>query len=764
MSDTISRRDVVKQLAASGAGMMFAGVIQGSGSDIIVAGQPVEIAVWSLSRATVRIAVRPVQGGGAVPIPRTGALVREEFGAALVRARNATAVSRVRAGDLVVSFTSAPPTIHVRTATGDTVQQLALDSSTPGMSFPLGSGPLLGFGEGGAQFDRRGATDDMRSGQGASSTGPRPFRLDTHGTRAPVQWLIGATGGWAMFIHQPYGAFDLTGERGVFTPRAESLPLDVFVVSSRDPRVVMGEYARITGLPELPARWTFGYMQSSRTLAGPDEIIGIARTFREKKLPCDALIFLGTEFAPSGWNTRNGEFTWHPGNFPDPKGLLDQLHAQHVRVVVHVVLEGRTLTGTVDDPCTAEPLPSGRTTDNRWPPNRQAACYWPVHKPVMDAGVDGWWPDQGDGLDGPSRFNRHRMYWEGTQRDRPNERPFALHRNASPGIQRFGGFIWSGDPRSRWETLATHVAVAINSGLSGFPYWGSDIGGFNPTVEYTGELHARWFQFGAFCPSFRAHGRNWHLKLPWGWNGSDGGPFEAGQWRADPAELQNPEIEVICRKYLELRYRLLPYLYTAVRETHETGLPIMRALWLHYADDPVAAGRGDEYLWGRDVLVAPVVEKGATSRRLYLPRGTWYDFWTEERVAGGREIDRPVDLSTMPLYVRAGAVLPLGPVRQYADEPNDDPTALVVYPGADGSPNLGSSMLYDDDGITFDHRRGEFMKIAMRWQDGPRRLTLQLARGSRMVPSGPRRFEARVAGTSVRKSIVFTGQSVDVGL
>jgi alpha-glucosidase/alpha-D-xyloside xylohydrolase len=345
------------------------------------------------------------------------------------------------------------------------------------------------------------------------------------------------------------------------------------------------------------------------------------------------------------------------------------------------------------------------------------------------------------------------MYWEGTQRLRPTERPFALHRNASPGIQRFGGFIWSGDPRSRWETLATHVSVAINSGLSGFPYWGSDIGGFNPTVEYTGELHVRWFLFGAFCPSFRAHGRNWHLKLPWGWSGGDGGPFEAGQWRADPAELQNPEIEVICRKYLELRYRLMPYLYTAVRETHETGLPIMRALWLHYPDDAVAVARGDEYLWGHDLLVAPVVEKGASSRRLYLPRGTWHDFWTEERAAGGREIDRPVDLATMPLYVRAGAVLPIGPVRQYADEPNDDPVTLVVYPGADGT-----SILYDDDGLTFDHRRGEFMKVQMVWQEAPRRLTLQLARGSRIVPPDPRRFEVRVAGTPVTKSIVFTGR------
>ena len=756
MPRPISRRDAVKHLAVSGAGFVFAGMIRGRG--IVVAGRPVEIAVWSVSPATVRITVHSLEDGDPAPVSITGALVRDELGTAVVRARDTSSAQRVHAGNLVVTFTEQPPTIHVRTREGELVQELILDATNPGMSFALGDGPLLGFGEGGAQFDRRGVIDSMRSGQGARSRGPRPFELSTHGTRAPVQWLIGTMNGWAMFIHQPYGAFDLAGARGVFTPDDSApLPLDVFVVSARDPTVIMREYARMTGLPEMPARWTFGYMQSSRTLAGPDEILGVARTFREKQLPCDALIYLGTEFAPSGWNTRNGEFTWHPGNFPDPKAMLGQLHAQHFRVVVHVVLEGRTLTGSVDDPCTAEPLPSGRTAEDRWPRDRQVACYWPFHKPVMDAGVDGWWPDQGDGLDGPSRLNRHRMYWEGTQRLRPNERPFALHRNASPGIQRYGGFIWSGDPRSRWETLANHVAVGINSGLSGFPYWGSDIGGFNPTDEYTGELHARWFQFGAFCPSFRAHGRNWHLKLPWGWSGGDGGPFEAGEWRADPAELRNSETEAACRKYLELRYRLLPYLYTAVRETHETGLPIMRALWLHYPDDPVAAARGDEYLWGRDMLVAPVVEKGATSRRLYLPRATWYDFWTEERVEGGREIDRAVDLSTMPLYVRAGAVLPIGPVRQYADAPSDEPTTLVVYPGIDGI-----SMLYDDDGISFDHRRGERMRIVMTWQDGPRRLSLRLAPDSRMVPPTPRRFNVRYAGSTATMSIEFSGQPAEV--
>jgi alpha-glucosidase/alpha-D-xyloside xylohydrolase len=620
------------------------------------------------------------------------------------------------------------------------------------MSFHLGAGPLLGMGEGGAQFDRKGSVDKMIVGQGG-------YRLGTNGTRAPVQWLVG-TDGWGLFIHQPEGQFDLSGTDGVFTPpAATALPLDLFVVASRDPAVLMREYARITGFAEFPARWTLGYQQSHRTLAGPDEILGVARTMREKRLPCDTLIYLGTDFAPSGWNTHNGEFTWHPVNFPDPGGMIDTLHGEHFKVVLHIVVEGHHLTGTVHDACTAAPLPSGRTPDNRWPPDRQVACYWPFHKPLMDVGVDGWWPDQGDDFDGPSERNRHRMYWEGTQLYRPNERPYALHRNASAGVQRFGGFVWSGDINSRWQTLKTHVPVALNTGLSGLPYWGTDIGGFNPTAEYTGELHVRWFQFGAFCPLFRAHGRNWHLRLPWGWDGGDGGPLESGNFHVDPAELHNAAVEPICRKYLELRYRLLPYLYTAVRDCHDSGMPVMRAMWLHYPDDATAVALGDQYLWGRDMLVAPVVEKGATTRGVYLPRGVWHDFWTEQPVTGGRHVDRTVDLATLPLYVRAGAILPMGPVKQYVEEPSDEPMTLTVYPGASGE-----SSWYEDDGHTFNYRRGDAMRVLMHWNDMTQHLSLRLAPGTRMLAPHTRSLLVRVAGSAKTTTVQFTGRSLDVTL
>ena len=768
----IPRREVLKSFGSAGAGVLLGSrTTRAQDATIRITGRPVEIALSSVSPQTVRLSIVPVEGGKPQAIPYDGSLAQQAWSPPCARLKSLARAQSVRCGDLVVKLSPQPLTIRVEARDGRLVQQLRLDEQTGVMNFLLGDKPVLAFGQGGPQFDRRGETYTNRNGQGG-------YRLRTHGGRTPIQWLIG-TGGWAMLIHHPLGAFDLTGQEGLLTPRgvdtpassvagalagspAGALPLDVFIVGARQPEQVMAEYARLTGRPEMPPLWSLGYMQSHRTLAGPDEIKWVARTMREKRLPCDALIYLGTDFTPSGWNTHNGEFTWHPKNFPDPKRMIDELHAQNFKVVLHTVIEGRKLTGSVNDPCTAAVLPSGRTPDGKWPDNRQVSCYWPVHKQLYDAGVDGWWPDQGDGLDAPSRLARHRMYWEGSQALRPNERPFALHRNGHAGMQRYAAFLWSGDVYSTWETLKTHVPIAVNTGLTGIPYWGTDIGGFVPTKEYTGELHVRWFQFGAFCPSFRSHGRTWHLRLPWGWNTGELGHNEisnytGGAANPDLSELRNPDVEPICRKYMELRYRLMPYLYSAVRECHETGVPIIRALWLHYPDDAVAVGRGDEYLWGRDILVAPVTEKAATSRKLYLPRGVWYDFWTEEKVEGGREISRPVDLATMPLYLRGGSILPLGPIKQYTGEKLDAPLTLQIYPGADGV-----FTLYEDDGITFDYRKGEWMKIQITWNDSRRRLTMRLLPASRMLAPLRRNIEVRLASEKTTRAVLFSGRPLEV--
>ena len=226
----------------------------------------------------------------------------------------------------------------------------------------------------------------------------------------------------------------------------------------------------------------------------------------------------------------------------------------------------------------------------------------------------------------------------------PNERPYALHRNAYAGMQRYASFLWSGDVYSTWETLKTQIPIGMNTGLTGIPYWGTDIGGFVPTNEFTAELYVRWFQFGAFCPLFRSHGRAWKLRLPWGWNTGDPGPAEIANYKGaaipDPSQLHNAQVEPICRKYLELRYRMLPYLYSAVRECAMTACQLCARLWLDYPEDPRAVACGDQYFWGKNILVAPVVEKGADDAASLSAARAWYDFWTGERIKGAERSAR----------------------------------------------------------------------------------------------------------------------------
>ena len=733
---------MLAQLGGVSAGMLLPRAPTSAGADLQVAGQICEIHITSVSANSLRLSVLPIVRGVASNIPSDGSLVQTIWGAPVAKLRGQVRAQTIECGKMKVSFSPTPLAFTIATPEGQMIQQLSIDEETGVVSFLTGDAPLLGLGEGGPQFDRRGSTDLMKHGQGG-------YELHTHGARVPIPWLVG-TNGWAMFFHQPFGTFDFTGAQSKFQPTnsQSALPLDIFFVASRNPVTIMEEYARLTGHAEMPPLWSLGFQQSHRTLASRDEVLAEAKTFREKKLPCDALIYLGTGFTPSGWNTGNGSFEWNASVFPDPKEMLSELHNENFKAAFHVVILTDKLEGTVRDPCT---LPRFDET--------QASCYWDAHRKDFALGIDGWWPDEGDPLDIPSRLVRNRMYWEGPQLDRPNERPYALHRNGYAGMQRYGSFLWSGDVFSTWETLKNHIPIAINTALTGIPYWGTDIGGFVPTKEFTAELYLRWFQFGAFCPLFRCHGRAWKLRLPWGWNTGDPGPTEINAYNGaaipDSSQLHNEQVEPICRKYLELRYRMLPYLYSAVHECATTGMPIVRALWLQYPDDPKAVACGDEYLWGGNVLVAPVVENGAATRQVYLPAGGWYDFWTQERLDGGREVSREVDLETMPLYIRAGSILPLGPVKQYTEEKVDGPLSVQIYPGSDAS-----FLLYEDDGISFNYRRGEWMGIQMDWHDAKRTFNLRLAPGSRMQP--PLRRSLEVQLDQETRSVEFDGGPLQV--
>ena len=617
------------------------------------------------------------------------------------------------------------------------------------------------------------------------------WQSDMYGSRNPVAMLLG-TSGWGLFVATPWVQTDLTNrDRGVFLPwkpsESENLPqternqqqnlgkglppvssivpglYDFFVFDAHDPIAALKDFSQITGPAVLPPKWAFGYMQSHRTLEDETQLLGIIDTFRSRKIPVDAVIYLGTGFAPRGWNARQPSFDFNPDVFKrDPAAVLADMHARNVKVVVHMVPWDRdrlpTLHGSI-------PPAPGEVIDVS-----HIQRYWEQHLGLVRAGVDAFWPDEGDWFNLFERIKRHQLYYQGQLSSRPDVRPWSLQRNGYPGIAQWGGWVWSGDTESSWKTLEAQIAVGLNYSLSIGPFWGSDIGGFYANSELTGELYARWFQFAAFCGSFRAHGRTWWTRLPWGWGGSDMGPREFNNTNAPiPAgdrrniletEMNNPAIEPVVRKYDELRYQLMPYTYTSAREARDSGLPLMRALWVHYPEDPQARALGDEFLWGRDLLIAPVYAKGATSRDVYLPKGEWYDWWTRERSSGGKRVRRLVDLSTMPIYVRAGSIIPLDPVRQYTSQPVAEPTTLQIFRGADGQYTL-----YDDDGISQEYLTGKGSWIRMMWSDKSRQLTIEPGApiGATNVVA-ERTFKVVMQPEGTSKDVTYAGKRVQVGL
>ena len=745
MNEPVSRRVFLHRMGAA-AGALTTHALPTSfarasaqRSIFTLSGVEVELSLTPITEHTLRISLLPVASRYEPQQAFAGEGLRDRSWPPTAHALQDVPAAPVTWGKFTIRITDEPLTVSVHEL-GAERQRLTFDPATSRVTFDLHDKPVFGLGEGGHQFDRRGVVDAMHNGQ---------FKPDqfVNGGRSPIPWLI-SPAGWGLFFHHPDGTFDLTGARGVFRPSTAAEAQDIFLIltpsSGLDPAILLKEFALLTGMPHLPPLWAFSYQQSHRTLASREAVLEEVKAFREKKLPCDVMIYLGTGFAPSGWNTGHGSFAFNPKIFPDPKVMFDQMHRDEMRVILHVLGVPFDLHGRVSQP---DPDPDS------------AYSYWRDHLSTFRTGIDGWWVDDGDELLPEARLTRNRMYWEGALQQRPNVRPFSIQRNGYAGLQQYG-FLWSGDVNSAWQTLHTQIAAGLNTSLSGIPYWGTDTGGFFSTKELTAELYVRWFQFSAFCPLFRSHGRTWMLRLPWGWDRGDVGPVEDDpKLLPAPEELHHPEVEDICRRYLNLRYQLLPYLYSAVRDTHRTGIPLMRALWVSFPNDPAALAVDDAYMWGDSLLVAPVTEKSAAERTTYLPKGAWLDYWTGEYIQGGNPHSRPVDLATMPLYVKAGSILPLGPIKQSTLERSSDPLELHIYPGADAR-----FALYEDDGTSMDHLRGVSSTIDIRWNERNRAISLALAAGSAMHPFTTRKFSVYLVGSPTGKSVEFRGTPISVAL
>jgi alpha-D-xyloside xylohydrolase len=528
--------------------------------------------------------------------------------------------------------------------------------------------------------------------------------------------------------------------------------VDYYFVGGRDADAVIAGYRRLTGKAAMLPKWAYGFWQSRQRYQNQAEVLDVVRQYRARGLPFDNVVQDWFYWPEDQW----GSHEFDKSRYPDPKSMIDQVHAQHAQFMISIwpkfypgtanyrelaakghVYKGNFTAGNKDW------VGPGYLNTDYDPYSAEArAIYWrQVKERLALLGTDAWWmdapePDIHSNLSieerkavmtptalgpGAQYFNSFPLVHaegvaQGWKAFKPDVRAFILTRSAFGGLQRAGAAVWSGDVASRWDDLRDQISAGVNFSMSGIPNWTHDIGGFAVEERYSKqdpaaqeewrELNLRWFQFGAFSPLFRSHGEFPHREI-----------YELAA--AGSAMYRSMEY------YDRLRYRLMPYLYTAAADTFFADGTIMRGLVMDFPADRAGWAIDDEYLLGRAFLVAPVTQFRARSRSVYLPAGAgWYDFYSGRAWRGGQRIVAEAPADRMPLFVRAGSIVPVGPDIQYALEKPAGDVTLTVYTGADGRFSL-----YEDDGTSLGYTRGEHSRIAIAWNDKAGVLTLGARQG-----------------------------------
>jgi len=529
--------------------------------------------------------------------------------------------------------------------------------------------------------------------------------------------------------------YEDTSEQMSFRSAAGSA-VDYFMVYGGSADRVIAGIRHLSGEAPLGALWVLGFHQSRERYVSQEQIVGVLRKMRELKVPLDGIIqdwqYWGTDHA--NWNAVQ----FLNPEFPDPAAMMEDIHSlnAHCSISVWPSFGPNTDIFTeleeVDALLPFETFPPQNGVKVYDPFNPVARdIYWSYIKKLYDLGLDGWWLDATEPeLQGPvgddaitvaGKFTdvqnafaiatiggvyEHQVAYE------TEKRPFILTRSASLGSQRYGAHVWSGDVVSGWEELANQIPAALSFTLSGLPYWNSDIGGFfaannypsgNKDPEYQ-KLYLRWMQFGCFTGMMRSHGTHTFREI---FNFG-----ERGDFMFDAQE-----------KYIRLRYRLLPYNYSTAYAISTEGASLMRPLMMDWPEDVVAREVKDEYMFGKSILVAPVVAN-IESRSVYLPAGEWTDFWTGEKLSGGDTLEYAADLDVLPLFVKPGSIIPVGPEVQYSNEKPWDALQIRIYPGADAE-----FVLYEDEGDGFNYTKGKSSTIKMRWINAENKLVISERKG-----------------------------------
>ena len=531
--------------------------------------------------------------------------------------------------------------------------------------------------------------------------------------------------------------------------------IDYYFVAGTSQDDVIAGYRELTGKSVMLPKWAYGYWQSRERYTNQKELVDVVREYRKRKIPLDNIVLDWNYWPEDAW----GSHDFDKSRFPDPKRMVDEVHALNATIMISVWPKFYPATANYKELDAAgfiyrKNVEEGFVdwigkgyTNAFYDPYSKAAreMYWrQVNEKLNVHGFDAWWmdatePDPHSNLDiqslierngptalGPAEqfFNTYALVhaggvYEGARAANPDKRVFILTRSGTAGIQRNAAVLWSGDIVSRWDDLYNQISSGVSIGYSGIPNWTFDIGGFATEARYNArpmkpedlaewrELNLRWFQLGAFVPIFRSHGQF---------------PFRE-IFNLAP---QGSEVYDSLVWHDRLRYRLLPYTYTLAADVHHRDATIMRGLTMDFSDDVATRTVRDEYLFGKAFLVAPVYKYQARTRSVYLPRGAdWFDFHTGQKHGGGQSIEAAAPLARMPLYVRAGSIVPVGPDIQYSAEKPGAPLTLLVFTGADGSFDY-----YEDDGVSYGYERGEFARIPLRYDAAKGTLTIGARAGS----------------------------------
>ncbi len=497
--------------------------------------------------------------------------------------------------------------------------------------------------------------------------------------------------------------------------------IDYYFIYGPDLNRVVSRYRELTGQAPLFPKWAYGYWQCRERYHSQQELLDTADEFRNRKIPVDVLVQDWQYWGKYGWNAMK----FDEDHYPQPKELLDQLHAKDLHMMISVWSRFGEETDIYKRMRSQSLLIQGTPWMDFFNPKAQKTFWDELHKGLFEDGMDSWWMDASepefDVLKGKQTFlgsgesvrNAYPLYvtkaiYEGQRSTTDKKRVVILTRSAFAGQQRNAAASWSGDITGNWATLRRQIAAGLSFSMSGIPYWTTDIGGFfRPADQYTSDAYhqllIRWFEYGAFCPIFRVHGYQ-----------SNAEPWNYGQ-----------QVERILTKYDELRYRLLPYIYSAAWGVTNRGETLMRALPLEFASDPGARGISDQFLFGSALLINPVADEGAKQRNVYLPAGTdWIDFWTGKSLNGGRTIAADAPLDRIPIFVRAGSIIPFGPRVESASE-KEDHIELRIYPGADGD-----FTLYEDEGDSYGYEHGVYAEIPIHWDDRAKTIKIGDRKGT----------------------------------